>query len=97
MHIHAEIPLVPFLCLTHLRVPFLLAILGRTWRIDDGGIHDSFVADLYAVFRQTFPNAHKMLLAQLVRFQEMPELADRGLIRNGLVTQINSYESPHGA
>ena len=34
---------------------------------------------------------------QLVRFQQMPKLADRRLIRDRLATQINAHKLPHGA
>ena len=52
---------------------------------------------LQAVLRQMFPNSYKELSAQLVRFQEMTKLADRGRIGHGLTTQVNAYELPHGA
>jgi len=37
---HAEAPLIAFLGLAHLRVPFFVLILGGAWRSDQGGIHD---------------------------------------------------------
>jgi len=36
--LHPEVPLVALLRLLHLRVPLALLVLGRAWRVDDGGI-----------------------------------------------------------
>ncbi len=62
MRLHAEIPLVALLGLMHLRIPLLLAILRRTGRTDDGGIHDGPSADLHAVSRQIRTDPRKELL-----------------------------------
>ena len=37
---HAEVPLLAFLGLVHVRIPFALGILGRAGRIDQGCIDD---------------------------------------------------------
>src|SRR5262249_3952584 len=42
MDLHAEIPLIALLGLVHLRVAFPLGILGRTRRMDDGGVKQDF-------------------------------------------------------
>ena len=81
----------------HLKIPLLRAILRRTGGTDDGRIHDGLIVHLQAVLRQMFPDSYKELFAQLVRFQEMPKLADRGLIGHGLTTQVNAYELAYGA
>jgi len=39
----------------------------------------------------------KELFTQLVRFQEVQKLANRGFIGHGLAPQINAHELPHGA
>jgi hypothetical protein len=96
MDLHAKMPLVPLLGLMHLGIPLLLAILRRTRRADDRGVDNGASAYLQPLRRQRLPDPSKALLAQLVRFQEMPELADRGLIGHGLAAQINPDELSHG-
>ena len=83
MRLHAKVSLGPLLRLMHLRIPLLRAILRRTGGTDDGRIHDGLIVHLQAVLRQMFLNSYKELFAQLVRFQEMPKLADRGLSGTG--------------
>lgn len=96
MRLHAIVPLLPFLGLVHLGIPLLGTILRRTGRTDNGGIHDGAAAHLQPLFRQRLPDSCKELLAQLVSFQQMSKLANRGLIGHGLATQINPHELPHG-
>jgi len=55
------------------------------------------VVDLQPVRRQIVPDSCKELLAKLVGFQEMAELADCGLIGDRLTAQINPDKLPHGA
>lgn len=84
MRFHAEVPQIPFLRLTHLRIPLFRAILRRNGGTDDGGIHDGPVVDLQPMPCRMCPNPCKELGAYLMRLQQMTELADRGLIRNRL-------------
>jgi len=97
MGLHAEVPLVALLRLMHLRIPLRGTILRRTGRGDDRGIHDGPSADLQPLLGQIRPDQGKQLLAQLVGFQEMPELTKGRLIRYRLAPQINANELPHGA
>ena len=57
MGLHAEVPLVALLRLMHLRIPLLRAILRRTGRTDNGGIHDGAPADLQALLRPDTPRS----------------------------------------
>lgn len=61
-----------------------------------GGIHNRSLADLHPVGRQIRADPCKELLPQVVRFQEMPKLADRDLIEHELAARINHDELPHG-
>jgi len=94
---HTEIQLVAFLRLMHLRVTRLVLVLGRTGRIDNRRIHDGTGVHLHAVFLQVFTDQGKQPIAQIVRFKQMTELADRGLIRHGFPTQVDTHEAPHGS
>ena len=69
MRLHAEVSLVAFLRLMHLRIPLLSPVLCRTGRTDDGRIHDGPPVHLQAVLRQMRPDPGKELRAQLVGFQ----------------------------
>jgi hypothetical protein len=51
---------------------------------------------LASVGGQIRANPRKKLFTDLVRFQQMPKLADRRLVRHGLATQINAHKLPHG-
>ena len=97
MRLHAEVPLVALLGLMHLGIPLFLPILCRTGRTDDGGINEGPPADLQPVGGQICTDSRKELFPQLVRFQQMPKLADRRLIRDRFATQINAHKLPHGA
>lgn len=76
---------------------FLLTILGRTGRIDDGGIQCGAPADLHPVGGQIRADLCKELFPYLLGFQQMPTLADRALIGYRLAAQINLHELMHGA
>lgn len=39
MHLHAKVPLHSFLHLVHLRITRLLPLLGRTWGMNECGVH----------------------------------------------------------
>lgn len=83
MRLRPEVPLVALLSLMHLVIPLLGPVRRRTGCTDDGGIHNGPSAHLQPLLRQIFPDPGKVLLAQLVGFQEMPELADRRLLGHG--------------
>ena len=83
MRLRPEVPLVALLSLMHLVIPLLGPVCRRTGRTDDGGIHNGPSAHLQPLLRQIFPDPGKVLLAQLVGFREMPELADRRLLGHG--------------
>ena len=97
MRLHAEVPLVALLRRVHLRVPFLLPVLGRTRRADDGGIHNRAPVYLQAVFLQVFANQLKQLLAQVVGFQQVAELENRRLVRRRLFAKVDAGKAAHGA
>jgi len=96
MHLHAKVPLVAFSRLMHLRVAFAFFVLGRTRGIDDARIHNRTGADFQPVLMKILVDQGKQLVAQVMRLKQMTELADRGLIRCRLTSQINTYKEAHG-
>src|SRR5665213_1628257 len=46
VRLHAEIPLIAFFGLMHLRVAFAICVLGRGWRGDDSRVHNGTRANL---------------------------------------------------
>jgi hypothetical protein len=85
MGLHAEVPLIPFLRLMHLRISLLRPILRRTGRTDDGRITNGPSAHLQPMLGQLLFDPGTELLAHLVvGFQQMPRLTDRRLIGHGL-------------
>lgn len=97
MALHAEIPLVALASLVHLRIAFLLLVLGRTGRTDDGGIDDRTTGYLQTVLLKVLIDQMEQLIAQVVLLHQMAELADRGFVRCRLTTEINAHELAQGA
>jgi hypothetical protein len=97
VRLHAEVPLVAFLGLVHLRVPLPALVLGRGWGADDRRIDDGAGADLEALARQVAVDRAQDRLAQRVRFQQVAELADRGLVGGRFSAQIDTDKLAHGA
>ncbi len=97
MRFQAEVLLLLFLRLMHLRISLLGPILRRTGRTDNRGIHNGPVVNLYAVRRQIGTDPGKELFPQLMRFQQMSKLADRRLIGHRLTAQINPDKLPQGS
>lgn len=97
MGLHAEEPLITLPGLMHLRVALLFLVLGRTGRIDNRGVDDSAAIHLQPVLIQILVNQVEQLIAQIMILHQVTELADRGFVGNGLLTQVNADEAAHGA
>lgn len=97
MRLHPEVPLAPLGGLVHLRVPRLIRILGGTWRVNDGGIHDGARRDGEAAGTKVGIDGLKECRAELMSFQQVPEPADGGLIRHRFRAEINPGEGAHGS
>src|SRR5690625_4170040 len=87
MGLHAEVPLIPFASLAHLRITLAFTILCRAGCADDGGIHNRAAMNLDTVLTQILLDQLEQLLTQIVGLKQMPELADRGLVRNPLLAR----------
>jgi len=97
MRLHAEVPLVTFLRLMHHRVTGFVLVVGRAGCIDDGRIHNRASVNYQPVFLKIAVDLYKQLIAQIMRFEQMSELADRGLVRCGFTPMVDADEAPHGA
>ena len=95
MGLHPEVPLLALGRLAHLQVPLLVLVLGRTGCADDRRIHDGALGDLDTAAVQMLIDCPQHGLAQLVPFEQVPELTHRGLVRHTLHAQINPDEATH--
>src|SRR5437773_9983648 len=93
--LHPEVPLVTLLRLLHLGVPLAVLILGRTGRVDDGGIDDGTGGNLQALRLQMSVDRGKQLPAQIMALEQMTKAQDRGLVGRRLAPQINAHKLPH--
>ncbi len=79
---HAARPLLPLARGMHLRVPLPRLILGGCGSLNQGGIHDRALPQAEAQARQMLLDQGEDARAQGMRFQEVPEFAQRGFIRH---------------
>ena len=89
---HAEVPLIAFARLTHLRIALFLLVLGGTWRTDNTGVNDRPAGNLQPIFLQILIDQVEQLIAQIVLLHQVAELADRGLVRHGFSAEVNPDE-----
>src|SRR5665213_2932326 len=95
VYFHAEIPLLALLDLVHLRVAIPVLVLRRARGVDNRRIHDRAIAHFDATRGQMSVNDLQYTGAHVVLFQQMPELADRGLIRRGLGAKVHAHKAAH--
>ena len=95
VRLHAEVPLVALLGLTHLGIARLVFVLGRGGGADDGGVHNGALRDLEAARLQVSPDLFEHPLAQIVFLQQVAKLADGGFVGHRLAPQINAREPAH--
>ena len=89
---HAEVPLVAFLGLAHLGIAFLVLILGRTRRSDQGGVDDRATFHAQPFLAQNGIDLGKDGNRQFVLFQQMAETKDRAFVRHHIFKSIESCE-----
>ena len=96
MSLHAEVPLIAFLRLMHLRITDFILVLGRAGRIDDRCIDDGTGTHFQPIFLKILIDQYKQLIAQVMRFKQMAELTNRGLVRRRLASQVDAHKAAHG-
>src|SRR3989442_4355054 len=84
VRLHPEVPLFALLRLGHLRIALLLPVLGRSGCVQDGRVHDRARRDSHPLRLQVQVHLSQDLFPQLMFFQQVPELAHRGLVRHRL-------------
>ena len=84
VRLHPEVPLFALLRLVHLRIALLFPVLGRSGCVQDGRVHDRARRDSHPLRLQVQIHLPQDLFPQLVFFQQVPELAHRGLVRHRL-------------
>jgi hypothetical protein len=79
--LHPEVPLFALLRLVHLRITLLFSVLGRSGCVQDARVQDRAGRDSHPLGLQVQVHRPQDLFPQLVFFQQVPELAHRGLVR----------------
>ncbi len=95
MDIHAEVPLVSFLGMVHLRIPLPYLVPGGAWRCDQGGIDDRALPHRHAPCIEVSVDDLKNLLAQPMLLQQVAEGEDRGFIRDRVANQLDAGKAAH--
>ncbi len=95
MGLHAEVPLFAFGGLMPLRVPCLLGVLRRTGSVDNRGIHNGAGGHAIAEGLELLSDGLEEGRREPMRFQQMPEPADRGFVGNRFPPQVDADERAH--
>lgn len=96
MRLHAEVPLVAFLGLMHLRVAYARLVLGRGRRRNDRGIDHRALLEHEPLLGQLGVDRLEDGLGELVFLQQMPEGEQRGGIRRRVLQQVHADEVANG-
>ena len=91
---HAEVPLVAFPDLMHLRIALLVTVLRRGRRRNDRCIHDRAFSHQQALGGQVPVDRFEYPAGQVVLLQQAPELQERRRIRRGFSAQVDAHETP---
>lgn len=92
MYFHPEVPPVAFLGLAHLGITFLVLVLGRTRRSDQGGVDDRATLHAQPRLAQKRIDLSKDGNRQFVLFQQVTETKDRAFVGHDIFKSIESYE-----
>ena len=90
MRLHPDMPVVALFRRTHLRVTLALVVLARGWRSYQRGIDHCPFLEQQPQVAQFGIDLRKKDIYRLMLFQQMPELADGGLTRNSVYSQVES-------
>lgn len=94
---HPEVPLVTLLDLMHLRITGLVLVLDRGRRGNQGGIHNRPIRELHPVRLQQLTDLGEHGSAQVVGFEQMPEVKQCPGIGDPLFSQVKAAElTEHG-
>ncbi len=96
VRLHAEVPLVAFLGLMHVRIARPVAVLGRRRGGDQRRVHERALAQQQALARQVIADGLEDHPAQTLRLEQAAELQQRGGIRRRLAGQVDADEAADG-
>src|ERR1043165_3537963 len=92
--LHAEVPLIAFLRLLHLRVALLLLVLGRRRRGDQRGIDNRPARQLHALRQEQLTHFAEQRRANLLLLQQVAKPQQRGGIGRAFAAQIKRGPVP---
>src|ERR1700687_5636779 len=95
MRFHPEVPLLPLPRLMHLRIAFLLAVLRRTWSVNNGRIDNGAGGDLDATALEMKVDRLQHGSAKCMLLQQVAEFADCRFVRHRLVAEIDLREAAY--
>lgn len=94
VHLHAEVPLIPFLGLMHFRISFALIVFSGAGRRNNRSVDNAAFAQHQAVFLKVLVHFFEQHFAKAVALQEMAELENRGFVWQ--TVQLQPGELAHG-
>lgn len=86
----AEMPLVAFLELVHLRVALAILILGRTWRIDPCSIYNGAALEHELLSGQSVVDDEQHSTGKFLFFKQVPEAQEGAFLRFALIPNIQA-------
>jgi len=92
---HPEIPLVTLLGGVHVRIAGFVLVLGGAGGMDDGGIHHRAFGHQQAVCLEVGVDGVQQHGGEAVVFEEMPEIEDRGLVRQSVSDTDKARKTAH--
>lgn len=92
----AEIPLISFPRLMHLRIALFFLVFGGAWRTDNAGIDNGSPGNLDTVLMQIFIHQREKVITRVILLHEVAKLTDSGFVRSGLVAEVDTDEVAHG-
>ena len=93
MRLHAEVPLMALLRLSHLGIALLVFVLGRTRRRNQRGIDDRSASSTGPFSDSTALTSAKIATARSC-FQQMPEAKNGAFVRHHIFEGIQSGKLP---
>jgi hypothetical protein len=95
MGLHAKVPCITFLGLVHLRVSALLLVLGRRWRLDDGGIDNRAFLHHQPPLAQHDADLVEQLSRQFMLDEHTAKFQQRSRVRHRFDRQVDPGERAH--
>lgn len=93
--LHAEVPVVAFLGLLHLRISLAPLVLRRARRTDDGGVHDRAVTQQQTALAKHRVHLRQQSRGQIVTLEQVTKVQDRGLVGQATACQRQPRKLPH--